>query len=810
MNSRYAERVLFTLFAAAVMLTVPLLMMVPDESEATILDHSDEYYYNQLSEKEQGLYRQIYGAAVSFRTDAIETGFTDLQKDDLGLYVLEAVRCDHPELIQLTSSYSHYGKSDMILKYSCTEKELKEYIEAIETFCDSMVVDETDRYSIVTSLNTIIGDQAYYDKTASENYEKDRTAYEYAHNIKGIFVDGKAVCEGYALAFKYLCDLYDIPCICITGDDIQDGKSGGHMWNYVKMGSVWYAMDVTWNDSSIPDKPVTDHFTLVGSETVIDLEKFSDTHVIRDSLSSVMGVPDLSLLKYTVTIGDDDYFDYGFNSTYYLNGKTADGEKACAYNGLTVNGKKAYEAIVKGLQNFDTEIDTGVSGDMISIFDASRAVHYDRQDLFQYNGQCTASSSGKMTPVYTCTQEQYEKMSQEVMTALIPLETELSGCATVYDKVSVIHDYLVSHIVYDKSVANAHDIYGALVKGKCVCEGYARAFQYVCTLYGITAICVSGDATNSSGTEAHMWNMVLMNDGKWYEMDVTWDDPLVNGSDSGKVYYDYFLVGTETKNSDGKTFSQSHVPRMGTEDTHVFSNSMLPTASETDYYIRPGSEPVWIVETTVTGSAGSYKANAQLDALKAAFDLLQGHGSALIDFGEGNGRVGMSAANLAILISYMEGKGMTEVDFTYDVRTDKITLGPLETENVLYKFGLKDGSSDIALESIAQKFEVTLYIPFEKTGAEVIDPLIFAWDSENAVMPKFTSKYADGYVSYATESLESSYFVGSTPIKDVPVLYVIAGIAGIMLVLFLLARHHSKKKARKAAKRAAARRKSKS
>ena len=59
------------------------------------------------------------------------------------------------------------------------------------------------------------------------------------------------VCEGYARAFKCLCDKLSIPCILANGN-AKSSKSGtgeAHMWNEVQMeNSNWYAVDVTWND----------------------------------------------------------------------------------------------------------------------------------------------------------------------------------------------------------------------------------------------------------------------------------------------------------------------------------------------------------------------------------------------------------------------------------------------------------------------------------------------------------------------------------------------------------------------------------
>ena len=59
------------------------------------------------------------------------------------------------------------------------------------------------------------------------------------------------VCEGYARAFKVLCDKLNIPCILAHGEAKSNpsDEGGRHMWNEVGMDDdKWYAVDVTWND----------------------------------------------------------------------------------------------------------------------------------------------------------------------------------------------------------------------------------------------------------------------------------------------------------------------------------------------------------------------------------------------------------------------------------------------------------------------------------------------------------------------------------------------------------------------------------
>lgn len=119
-----------------------------------------------------------------------------------------------------------------------------------------------------------------------------------------------------------------------------------------------------------------------------------------------------------------------------------------------------------------------------------------------------------------------------------------------YEKIKIIHDYLVDTIEYDStaSLNNIYNIYGALIEKKCVCEGYAKAFQYLVSEAGIDNTIVIGTGTNSSGkTENHAWNYVKLND-KWYAIDTTWDDPIIIGSGKLplKTKYEYFLKGSNT------------------------------------------------------------------------------------------------------------------------------------------------------------------------------------------------------------------------------------------------------------------------
>ena len=57
------------------------------------------------------------------------------------------------------------------------------------------------------------------------------------------------VCEGYAKAFKVLCDQLGVPAVCVSGLSNKSRTGSGHMWNLAQIGGSWYLVDVTWDDS---------------------------------------------------------------------------------------------------------------------------------------------------------------------------------------------------------------------------------------------------------------------------------------------------------------------------------------------------------------------------------------------------------------------------------------------------------------------------------------------------------------------------------------------------------------------------------
>ena len=178
---------------------------------------------------------------------------------------------------------------------------------------------------------------------------------------------------------------------------------------------------------------------------------------------------------------------------------------------------------------------------------------YGNVDQFQISGFKFISRS-KVT--LSCTVSDNYYIEQKLMKGLdIPKDREKAEktadkCRKIlkkikgksdYEKEKWIHNYLVKNIVYgypdgDKATdGDAFTTYGALVRGKCVCNGYAEAMKLLCDLSGIDCKMITGTA----GGENHAWNLVKLED-QWYHTDVTWDDP--SPDVKGRVLYTYFNV----------------------------------------------------------------------------------------------------------------------------------------------------------------------------------------------------------------------------------------------------------------------------
>lgn len=143
----------------------------------------------------------------------------------------------------------------------------------------------------------------------------------------------------------------------------------------------------------------------------------------------------------------------------------------------------------------------------------------------------------------------------------------MSACKTEYERALWLHDWLVDNCSYDYSFLYCGPE-GALARGKGTCEAYHRAYTMLLNRVGIANGRMEGNG--------HVWTAVRI-DGKWYQVDVTWDD---NGY-SYRTYENYIYFGLSDTLM--KMVHSDHLPHKGYE-----SNAL-----ENNYLIKSGSINQW-------------------------------------------------------------------------------------------------------------------------------------------------------------------------------------------------------------------------
>lgn len=275
--------------------------------------------------------------------------------------------------------------------------------------------------------------------------------------------------------------------------------------------------------------------------------------------------------EYCDEYSGQEIFSAQMPSYYY---KQSNGDTECSsYSLLSDLEKVYYDKIVSldvGVLSFTVKYSPVLTKNQFESINFTKimyAICFDHPEIFYYNGYgCTKSyypSNGSVISVtYTIGVKKHGETNANIYNSTnIPIyytqmmdiiEGVEFNTTSRYDFVKSVHDYLCNNITYINDYSYCHDVYGALVNGEAVCQGYAEAFKLFCDIYNIPCVCITGTANGG----AHMWNAVQMDDGLWYLLDTTWDD-----QDELGIYRDFFLIGLQTKDTyfTGKAFNVSHI-----------------------------------------------------------------------------------------------------------------------------------------------------------------------------------------------------------------------------------------------------------
>ena len=233
-------------------------------------------YYSQLDIYGRMIYDKFNDNIDNLKSGTyvadFDTSFNDLLHEENGSEVLEnafqfainAFLFDNPEVfyIEITKIYM----STEIISFG----PLKIYKVKIgplegETYLSDFFVDEYDVNIAVQKIENIKQQIILQMSGNLDNHIKivhdylikntdydDELESNSIYTVYGALVEKKAVCEGYAKAFKMILDELEIPCVIACGLARNSNReTENHAWNYVKIDDSWYAVDCTWDDPLI-------------------------------------------------------------------------------------------------------------------------------------------------------------------------------------------------------------------------------------------------------------------------------------------------------------------------------------------------------------------------------------------------------------------------------------------------------------------------------------------------------------------------------------------------------------------------------
>lgn len=214
------------------------------------------------------------------------------------------------------------------------------------------------------------------------------------------------------------------------------------------------------------------------------------------------------------------------------------------YGMLNSKQQTLYRQIYANALKCNTSFAPVVEVSVDEVKNVFEAVYNDHPELFwlETGYSCKHLKDGKcieLTLQYYEIAEDLDKSKKQFEAAAEEILDGARRLASDAEIEQYVHDALIEKVDYHAGTAMGQSAYSALVSGRSVCAGYARAFQYLMMELKIPCYYCAG----YSG-ENHAWNIVKLDDG-YYNVDVTWDD-------TNPSTYDYF-------NKTDADYAQTHL-----------------------------------------------------------------------------------------------------------------------------------------------------------------------------------------------------------------------------------------------------------
>lgn len=315
------------------------------------------------------------------------------------------------------------------------------------------------------------------------------------------------------------------------------------------------------------------------TETVLD----GDGNVVTDAEGAPVTV---NAVTTAPAVPDEDSIFNTTTKAVPVVDSSVDSTTRYAYNTLSDDEKALYDAILGAASNMSTRIFGAQNLDNAQWTKVFGLVYNQEPQLFWLNSR---SVVGRLYYNETDT-DKIAAMQKEIDATVDSLLKEANSKSSTFDKLKVFHDYLVLNSTFEKSEEAGNynqTIYNAFSggtskQGNIQCAGYAKSMQYLCDKAGIDCMVITG--TNDQGT-SHAWNKVKV-EGEWYNLDTTWDDPILKTPVTNYLRYSYFLVPDEWINE--KSHFNINTVSLKSGEKVTYYEPPKATATAQNYFIKNG------------------------------------------------------------------------------------------------------------------------------------------------------------------------------------------------------------------------------
>ncbi len=254
----------------------------------TTYKYSSDYYYNNItSDKAKQIHEEIVNMLNNTLNSSADLTVTE-SSNGTSMCSLGYIECGgeftSDEVWKIVRSV-YYSNPQFfffqgVYSYSCNSQGNVTYIFPL------IITDFADgakRTEYKNKINDLTNEWVPQIAACETNVEKEMMIAKllakqikyikqgYHQTIAGALVDGECVCNGYAMAMAYFCNIFDMDCFLAV--------SQGHAWNFIDVDGTgrYCEVDVTWMDNSS---------NLYSYVNVYWFNKSHDTFMERDSNGS--------------------------------------------------------------------------------------------------------------------------------------------------------------------------------------------------------------------------------------------------------------------------------------------------------------------------------------------------------------------------------------------------------------------------------------------------------------------------------------------------------------------------------------------